>query len=88
MQHLEFLTSIDSVEVSNYKSGKRNLTLKTLIKFANALQVNLKELFNFGFDIENYRVELYKYKKSEDTTILALYEVELIFLISNSSFEI
>lgn len=56
-QDIEFLTGIDSAEVSKYESGKRNLTLKTLMKFANALQVHPKELFNFEFDIKKYRVD-------------------------------
>jgi transcriptional regulator with XRE-family HTH domain len=56
-QDIEFLTSIDSAEVSKYESGKRNLTLKTLMKFARALQVHPKELFDFEFDIKKYRVD-------------------------------
>ena len=51
-QDIEFLTGIDSAEVSKYESGKRNLTLKTLMKFARALQVHPKELFDFEFDIK------------------------------------
>jgi transcriptional regulator with XRE-family HTH domain len=56
-QDLEFLTGIESAEVSKYESGKRNLTLKTLMKFARALQVHPKELFDFEFDIKKYRVD-------------------------------
>ncbi|SHH16392.1 helix-turn-helix domain-containing protein [Flavobacterium johnsoniae] len=56
-QDIEFLTGIDSAEVSKYESGKRNLTLKTLMKFAIALQVHPKQLFEFEFDIKKYRVE-------------------------------
>lgn len=56
-QDIEFLTGIDSAEVSKYESGKRNLTLKTLMKFASALQVHPKELFDFEFDITQYRIE-------------------------------
>jgi transcriptional regulator with XRE-family HTH domain len=56
-QDIEFLTGIDSAEVSKYESGKRNLTLKTLMKFAVALQVHPKELFDFEFDIKKYRVD-------------------------------
>jgi len=56
-QDIEFLTGIDSAEVSKYESGKRNLTLKTLMKFARALQVHPKELFDFEFDIKRYRVD-------------------------------
>nr|WP_315199911.1 helix-turn-helix transcriptional regulator [uncultured Flavobacterium sp.] len=56
-QDIEFLTGIDSAEVSKYESGKRNLTLKTLMKFATALQVHPKELFDFEFDIKKYKVD-------------------------------
>lgn len=56
-QDIEFLTGIDSAEVSKYESGKRNLTLKTLMKFARALQVHPKELFDFDFDIKKYSVD-------------------------------
>lgn len=56
-QDIDFLTGIDSAEVSKYESGKRNLTLKTLMKFATALQVHPKELFDFEFDIKKYRVD-------------------------------
>lgn len=52
---LEFLTGIDTADISKYESGKGNLTLKTLMKFANALQVHPKELFNFEFDITKYK---------------------------------
>lgn len=57
-QHdIEFLTGIDSGEVSKYEQGKRNVTIKTLAKFALALNVHPKDLFNFEFDIEKYKVE-------------------------------
>jgi transcriptional regulator with XRE-family HTH domain len=56
-QDIDFLTGIDSAEVSKYESGKRNLTLKTLMKFARALQVHPKELFDFEFDIKKYLVD-------------------------------
>lgn len=56
-QDIEFLTGIDSAEVSKYESGKRNLTLKTLMKFASSLQVHPKELFDFNFDISKYKIE-------------------------------
>ena len=56
-QDVEFLTGIDSAEVSKYEAGKRNLTLKTLAKFALALKVHPKALFDFDFDIEKYKIE-------------------------------
>lgn len=56
-QHdIEFLTGIDSGEISKYEQGKRNLTLKTLAKFALALNVHPKVLLDFEFDIQKYKV--------------------------------
>lgn len=51
---IEFLTGIDTAEISKYETGKRNLTLKTLAKFAVALNVHPKELFEFSFEIKEY----------------------------------
>ncbi|WP_100074945.1 helix-turn-helix domain-containing protein [Chryseobacterium camelliae] len=57
-QHdLEFLTGIDSADISKYEKGKRNLTLKTMIRFSIALQVHPKELFEFELDITKYEIE-------------------------------
>jgi len=57
-QHdLEFLTGIDSADISKYEKGKRNLTIKTMIKFAIALKIHPKELFDFDFDIEKYKID-------------------------------
>lgn len=54
---IEFLTGIDTGEISRYESGKRNITIKTICKFAFALNVHPKELFNFDFDINKYQTE-------------------------------
>lgn len=54
---LEFLTGIDTGEISRYEGGKRNITVKTVCKFALALNVHPKELFNFDFDINKYQTE-------------------------------
>ena len=54
---IEFLTGIDTAEISRYESGKRNITIKTISKFAVALNVHPKELFNFDFDIKKYKTE-------------------------------
>jgi transcriptional regulator with XRE-family HTH domain len=43
--------------VSKYEQGKRNLTIKTLAKFALALNVHPKDLFSFEFDIQKYKTE-------------------------------
>lgn len=56
-QHdLEFLTGIDSADISKYERGKRNLTLKTMIKFAIALKIHPKELLEVEFDVEKYTI--------------------------------
>jgi transcriptional regulator with XRE-family HTH domain len=57
-QDLEFLTGIDSAEISKYEKGKRNLTMKTMMKFAIALQVHPRDLFDFPFDINQYKVDI------------------------------
>jgi len=57
-QHdIEFLTGLDTAEISKYEKGKRNLTIRTLAKFALALNVHPKDLFDFDFDIEKYKIE-------------------------------
>lgn len=56
-QDIEFLTGIDSGEVSKYEQGKRNLTIKTLAKFALALDVHPKVIFNFEFNIQKYKID-------------------------------
>lgn len=56
-QDIEFLTGIDSAEVSKYEQGKINFTVKTLSKFALALNVHPKDLFSFEFDIKKYKMD-------------------------------
>ena len=51
------LTGIDSADISKYESGKINLTLKTIAKFAIALEVHPKELYDFDLDITDYEIE-------------------------------
>lgn len=55
-QDLEFITGIDVAEISKYEKGKRNLTLKTMIKFAIALKIHPKELLEVEFDVEKYTI--------------------------------
>lgn len=54
---IEFLTGIDTADVSKHEKGKKNLTLKTLMKFALALNVHPKELLDFEFDITKYKTD-------------------------------
>ncbi len=57
-QHdLEFLTGIDSADISKYERGRRNLTLKTMIKLAIALKIHPKELLDVEFDVEKYKLD-------------------------------
>lgn len=51
---LGLITGINSADISKYESGKINLTFKTLLRFAVALQVHPRELCNFEFDITLY----------------------------------
>jgi transcriptional regulator with XRE-family HTH domain len=54
---LGLLTGIDSADISKYESGKINLTLKTIAKFAIALEVHPKELYDFDLDVRDYEIE-------------------------------
>lgn len=53
---LSFLTGIENSEISRYEQGKINLTVSTLLKFAQALNVQPKQLFDFNFDIKKYQI--------------------------------
>lgn len=54
---LSFLTGIENSEISRYEQGKINLTISTLLKFAQALNVQPKQLFDFDFDIKKYKIK-------------------------------
>lgn len=54
---LGLITGINSADISKYESGKINLTLKTISKFAIALEVHPKELYDFDLDIMEYKIE-------------------------------
>jgi transcriptional regulator with XRE-family HTH domain len=57
---LSFLTGIEKSEISRYEKGKINLTIGTLLKLANALNVHPKDLL----DLE-YHIDIEKFKKDE-----------------------
>lgn len=57
LDDIEFLTGIDSSDVNKYEQGKINLTIKTLLKLAVALNIEPKELINFKFDFKKYSNE-------------------------------
>ncbi len=54
---LGLIAGIDSADISKYEAGKINLTLKTVSKFAIALNVHPKELYDFDLDITKYKIE-------------------------------
>lgn len=53
--YLSDQTGLETSEISKYEQGKINLTIGTFLKFAQALNVQPKELLNFDFDIEKYK---------------------------------
>lgn len=55
---LSFLTGIENSEISRYEKGKINMTISTLLKFAQALNVHPMQLCNFNFDISRYKNEV------------------------------
>ncbi len=57
LDDIEFLTGIDSSDINKYEKGKTNFTIKTIIKISIALHVSPKELFDFDFDLEKYKIE-------------------------------
>ena len=57
LDDIEFLTGIDSSDINKYEKGKINITIKTLIKISSALGIPPKELFDFDFDLEKYKIE-------------------------------
>lgn len=54
---LSFLTGIENSEISRYEQGKINLTINTLLKFSEALNIQPKQLFDFDFDIHKYKIK-------------------------------
>lgn len=54
---LGLITGIDNADISKYESGKINLTLKTIAKFAIALDVHPKELYDFELDVTKYKIQ-------------------------------
>ena len=56
-EKLGLLAGIDKADISKYESGKINLTLRTILKFAVVLQVHPKDLFDFEFDITKYKID-------------------------------
>ncbi|MDV3578328.1 transcriptional regulator [Elizabethkingia anophelis] len=57
LDDIEFITGIDSSDLSKYEQGKINLTIRTLLKLCQALNISPRELFDFEFDMEKYKID-------------------------------
>ncbi|WPO84158.1 helix-turn-helix transcriptional regulator [Chryseobacterium sp. JJR-5R] len=47
----------DSSNYNKYENGKGNPTIETILKMASTFKIPPKELFNFDFDIEKYKID-------------------------------
>lgn len=47
----------DSSNYNKYENGKGNPTIETILKMASAFKIPPKELFDFDFDIEKYKID-------------------------------
>jgi len=55
-EDISFFTGIEVSEISRYEKGKINLTISTLLKFSQALNIHPKELFDF--DIHKHKIDM------------------------------
>lgn len=49
LDDLEFYTTIDSSDINKIELGQRNITLRSLLKISQGLNIHPKELFDFNF---------------------------------------
>ncbi len=47
----------DSSNYNKYENGKGNPTIETILKMASVFKIPPKELFDFEFDIEKYKID-------------------------------
>ncbi|MCA6069456.1 helix-turn-helix domain-containing protein [Chryseobacterium sp. RG1] len=47
----------DSSNYNKYENGKGNPTIETILKMASVFKIPPKELFDFDFDIEKYKID-------------------------------
>ncbi|MBL7879848.1 MAG: helix-turn-helix transcriptional regulator [Chryseobacterium gambrini] len=47
----------DSSNYNKFENGKGNPTIETILKMASAFKIPPKELFDFDFDIEKYKID-------------------------------
>ena len=59
-KHAADMSKVSSFDPSNYnkyEQGEGNPTIETILKLASALNIPPKELFNFDFDFEKFKIE-------------------------------
>lgn len=47
----------DSSNYNKYENGKGNPTIETILKMASTFGIPPKELFDFDFDLEKYKID-------------------------------
>lgn len=50
--------NLDYSDISKYEKGEVNLQLSSIYELAKGLNVHPKELFNFYFDLNTYKLDL------------------------------
>lgn len=55
MDEVALNSKFDSSNYNKFEKGKGNPTVETILKIASLLEVNPKELFDFDFDIKEYK---------------------------------
>lgn len=50
-------STFDASNYNKYEKGKGNPTIETILKMASAFGIPPKELFDFEFDIQKYKIE-------------------------------
>lgn len=50
-------STFDSSNYNKFENGKGNPTIETILKMASTLGISPKELFDFEFDIEKYKID-------------------------------
>lgn len=53
LDDLEFYTTIDSSDINKIELGQRNITLRTLLKLSQGLNIHPKKLFDFDLETHN-----------------------------------
>ncbi|WP_262152687.1 helix-turn-helix domain-containing protein [Chryseobacterium foetidum] len=48
---------IDYSDISKIEKGKKDIQLTTMLQLATGLDLSIKELFDFEFDLASYRID-------------------------------